>query len=201
MQAGAVELIAGMLVSKTGRTGLFQVIYFVGPFCWVSAVFISVPLISGSWFRLTSLFQVSGSFSLLLFSLLQVQLLLFGCLDLTTVGHLITHRWPRLSNGKALPSCSPACYIFLQMSFQDYKLDSGAQLPLTMRFYKSVLLVALCFALRVWMAGQAGGIQRWLELCMCACMIVLRVHVPASQECLSSLVWEMEMHPQPTSRA
>lgn len=40
VQAGAVELIAGMLMSKTGRTALFQVVYFIGPFCCVSAVFI-----------------------------------------------------------------------------------------------------------------------------------------------------------------
>lgn len=83
-----------MLVSQPGKTGL---IYFVGPFCGVSAGFISVPFISGSWFRLISLFQGSGSFFLLPFSLVQVQLLLFGCLDLTTVGHLTIHRWPSLS--------------------------------------------------------------------------------------------------------
>lgn len=43
VQAGAVEPVAGMLVSKPGRTGLFQVIYFIEPFCCVSSVFLSVP--------------------------------------------------------------------------------------------------------------------------------------------------------------
>lgn len=70
-------------------------------FCCLHLLF---PLISGSWFRLTSL---SESFSLLLFSLLQVQMLLFGCLDLTTTGHLTVHGWPSLSRGKAPPSCLP----------------------------------------------------------------------------------------------
>lgn len=43
VQSGAVEQVAGMLVSKLGRTGLFQIIYFVGPFCCVSSLFLSVP--------------------------------------------------------------------------------------------------------------------------------------------------------------
>lgn len=93
VQAGAVELMAGVLVPRPGRTGLTCI---VGPFCGVSAVFISVPLISGSWFHLISLFQGSGSVFLLLF-LLQVQLLLVGCLNLTTVGHLTIRVWPSLS--------------------------------------------------------------------------------------------------------
>jgi len=44
VQAGAVEFIAGMLKSKIGRTGLFQVVYFLGPTLCVSAVFISCSL-------------------------------------------------------------------------------------------------------------------------------------------------------------
>lgn len=43
VRSGAVEPVVGMLVSKLGRTGLFQSIYFVGPFCCVSSVFLSVP--------------------------------------------------------------------------------------------------------------------------------------------------------------
>lgn len=42
VQSGAVEPVVGMLVSKLERTGLFQII-FVGLFCCVSSVFLSVP--------------------------------------------------------------------------------------------------------------------------------------------------------------
>lgn len=66
MQEGAIELMAGMLMSKTGRIGLVQVFCFLG-----SVAFLvpspPVPLISGSWFGLASLFPASGSFSFLLF--------------------------------------------------------------------------------------------------------------------------------------
>lgn len=43
VQSGAAEPVAGMLVSKPGRTGVFQVIYCVGPVYCVSSVFLSVP--------------------------------------------------------------------------------------------------------------------------------------------------------------
>lgn len=58
--------------------------------------------------------------------LLQVQLLWFGRVDLTTVGHLTIYRWPSLSSGKAPPSCLLLYYVCLQMSFQTTRL---AQVP------------------------------------------------------------------------
>lgn len=132
VQAGAVELIDADVKNGKDRTVPGYLL------CRAFLLFLlssyPIPLISGSWFHLTSLFQVSGSFCLLLSSLLQVQLLLFGCLDPTTVGHLNIHRWPSPSNGKAPLSCLPVCYVFLQMCFQGYKLNSGAQLPLTVCF-------------------------------------------------------------------
>lgn len=70
-----------------------------------------------------------------------------------------------LPNGRAFPTCLPPCSVFLQVSFSRLQIRFRCPAPTDQRFLKSVLLVALCFALRVWVAGQAGGIQR-----SCACV-------------------------------
>lgn len=84
------------------------------------------------------------------------------------------HCWP--SNHPCMAQSLPMGR-HLQAAMYFCRSGSGAQLPLTLCCLQPVLLVvALCSALGVWVAGQAGGIRRWLELRVCACMVALRVH-------------------------
>lgn len=127
VQSGAAEPVVGILVSKPGRTGLFQVIYFVGPFC----CFFCLPLcflnqwelvlpdisLSGIWVILYSAFFSFASPTALVWisPLLAIHPTIDG-----------------LPNGRAFLSCLPPCSVFLQVCpFRDCKSDSGAQLPLT----------------------------------------------------------------------
>lgn len=113
VKTGKDRAIPGYLLCRT-----FLLCFFCLPLC---------SLNQWELVCLTSLFQASGSSSTLLFSLLQVQVFLFGS----------PHCWPSTLPWMASPMgrhfqaaslCAP---YFCKCPFQDCKSESGAQLPLT----------------------------------------------------------------------
>lgn len=127
--ASAVEPVAGMLISKPGRTGLFQVTYFVGTFCCVSSVFLCslnqwelvLPDISLSsvWIILYSAFFSFASPAALVW--ISPLLAIYPTID-------------GLCNGKAFPRCLPVSSIFLQMSFSRPQIRCRCPAPTDQRF-------------------------------------------------------------------
>lgn len=133
-----------------------------------------MPSISGSWFGLTSaLFDCLDRSLSCFFLFLQVQLLLFGCVAPTTAGHPATHRWPTLSKGKeGISELPPRVLPIFANILSRLRISLRCPAPTDPRAFEDLFLsVALYFAPLLWMAGRAGGARRWLELCMCVCVL------------------------------
>lgn len=125
MQEGAIELMAGMLMSKTGRIELVQVFCFLGPFCCVSCVFTSCS--SHQWELVWPGLSLSSVWTILFSAFFLLCKSNRSHLDTwVAIGHLTILRWLSLSKRRASPSCLPVqCVFFANILFNQIQVPSS----------------------------------------------------------------------------